>query len=580
MLPAVKKLVAFAILVCCVAAVGSDRARADDAIPLETVQAIKKATVYVKVRAGRVSSTGSGFLMNVEGTTGLIVTNHHVVYPNAVVKAGPFPPRIPKPAALSDANSTVTVVFFSGTPDEVTVRAELVASDKDKDLAILKVTGVKKLPEPVSFKDPPKLVETMPIFMFGFPFGEVLAEGKENPGITVGKGAVSSLRFDKKGELSRVQIDGALNPGNSGGPVVDSRGRLVGIAVATIRGSGIGLTIPSQELSRLLLGRVGSPSLRLIRRDKDAVEIEVELPLIDPLNKVRKVTLHYLAGTHRGKGPLTSEPGSAKIAMEIRDRAARTKINLASGTGPANALSIQAEYANEEDKIHLAEIRNETIPGLAVGGNPQVPVQPAFPVPGKEMTADELAQTLKSLGNDNKLVVWQALDRLGQAKPGQDRAEVLKALTSLLTNADLFVRSKAMRAYIAWAGKDGVPNYYKFLKKEDNFIVRAILIEGLSNLEGIRAAEPIARCLVHLTDRNVASKALKAMGPGVEMVVLRYIDDRDWGVRLEVCKILQEIGTKASISFLEQASEGLPAVWAPRVEEAARAAIAGINARK
>ena len=56
---------------------------------------------------------------------------------------------------------------------------------------------------------------------------------------------MSSLRNDSDGELSVVQIDGNLNPGNSGGPIVDTKGRLVGVAVATIRdGQGIGLVIP------------------------------------------------------------------------------------------------------------------------------------------------------------------------------------------------------------------------------------------------------------------------------------------------------------------------------------------------
>src|ERR1700686_3200891 len=93
----------------------------------------------------------------------------------------------------------------------------------------------------------------MPVFVFGFPFGKILATNKRNPAITVGKGSVSSIRLDEKDELALVQIDGALNPGKSGGPVVDAPGRLVGIAVATIKdSSGIGLAIPARQLKRLL----------------------------------------------------------------------------------------------------------------------------------------------------------------------------------------------------------------------------------------------------------------------------------------------------------------------------------------
>jgi hypothetical protein len=47
----------------------------------------------------------------------------------------------------------------------------------------------------------------MPVGVFGFPFGEVLAAGKGNPAITIGKGSISSLRLDEQGNLARVQID-------------------------------------------------------------------------------------------------------------------------------------------------------------------------------------------------------------------------------------------------------------------------------------------------------------------------------------------------------------------------------------
>ncbi len=76
---------------------------------------------------------------------------------------------------------------------------------------------------------------------FGFPFGKALSTTKGNPAVTVGKASVSSLRTGPDGGLAYVQIDGNLNPGNSGGPVVDAKGRLVGVAVATIKdGQGIG----------------------------------------------------------------------------------------------------------------------------------------------------------------------------------------------------------------------------------------------------------------------------------------------------------------------------------------------------
>src|SRR5205085_9900747 len=111
-----------------------------------------------------------------------------------------------------------------------------------------KVAGVANLPHPVELSQAANLKETLPVTVFGFPFGEALAIEAGNPSITVSKGSVSSVRRNHRDEVVAVQIDGALNPGNSGGPVVDAEGRLVGIAVATIRGANIGLAIPAGEL--------------------------------------------------------------------------------------------------------------------------------------------------------------------------------------------------------------------------------------------------------------------------------------------------------------------------------------------
>src|SRR5438045_3492530 len=87
-----------------------------------TLAAIKNATVYVKVRIGDGLATGSAWLMNVEGETGYLVTNHHVIA-DARGRAGA-------------ASSPVTVVFYSGTTREKSVPAEVLASQRQPDLAV------------------------------------------------------------------------------------------------------------------------------------------------------------------------------------------------------------------------------------------------------------------------------------------------------------------------------------------------------------------------------------------------------------------------------------------------------------
>jgi S1-C subfamily serine protease len=633
-------------------------ARADDALPLETVQAIKAAAVYIKVESAILSGTGSGFLLRRDGTTALIVTNYHVARPKATVERPPAPerpgaperpdfpgfpelpipqppfpfrparpplpgmPRIPGmprmpgmpippalprgPATVTATDATITVVFDSGARTERSARAKVVAEDEKKDLAILEVRDVKDLPEPIRTDDPPRLVETMPVYVFGFPFGKKLATGKGNPAITVGRGSVSSIRLNDDGELSRVQIDGAINPGNSGGPVVDAKGRLVGIAFAYFgteeANTGIGLAIPAQELGRMVAGRVGTYNLRAVKRDKDSIELNVELRLIDPLHCVRGVALHCAPGTHKGKpgGPLSALPDGRKVVLEIKDQVAAGKVVLPAREGGPVPVSYHAEFVNGEGKTEFTEVRNDSfnLPGASVPRpdppappvppppavrRPDVPAPPPAPpalVPGRELTREELARVLADVKGGDSSRRRRACERLAAARPGEGRKEVVETLAPLLAEPNLFTRLAALKAHVAWAGTESAAVYYDLLKTETNFIARAILMEALAKLEGVRAAEAIAARLPEGADRGAAARALEAIGSPAEKYAVPFLSHRDWLVRIGACEILEKIGTAASVEALRKAADGLDGILAPGVTRAAEKAIAAIAARR
>jgi len=243
---------------------------ANGALPFATLDALKRAAVFVRVEAGNELASGSGFLARVDGTTGFVVTNHHVIAPEReriIVVQRPSLPRPPNsriPPRPSRGGTTIivqtkgfenptyTLVFNSGTPEEKSYPAEVAADDPQADLAILRIQNPPPGMALIAIDPQTPLLETMPVFVFGFPFGEMLSTNKGNPAITVGKASVSSIRKDAQGQLSLVQINGDLNPGNSGGPVVDHQGRLVGIAVAALKGTQIGLIIPAAKLPSLL----------------------------------------------------------------------------------------------------------------------------------------------------------------------------------------------------------------------------------------------------------------------------------------------------------------------------------------
>jgi len=259
-------------------------AEAQEAIPAATVAAIKDATVFIrtKIESQMVgpAMSGSGFLIRTEGTTGYIITNAHVIIP-------------PSGRQMFRKRPTTKVYFRSGTKLENQALAEIVARAPDRDLAVLRVTNVPNLPKPIDLIWDSHPIETMTVYMFGFPFGEMLAMGTDNPPVHVGRGQVSSIRWDEDNRIKSVLLDGTLNPGNSGGPVVDTKGKLVGISVAAIQGANIGIAIAVPQLLSMLNGQAQATNLAVKSAKEGMAELEVEVPLLDPLGKVKSARLLY-----------------------------------------------------------------------------------------------------------------------------------------------------------------------------------------------------------------------------------------------------------------------------------------------
>jgi serine protease Do len=267
-------------------------------MPVERLESLKDATVYVKAAKGYARGIGSGFVIEAEGNDGLVVTNEHVVNPTIRVERRTNGRQVGPTSVYTSAEpSAITLVFWSGTNKEASVSGEVLYADPKLDLAVVKFKGLSRMPAAIDYLHTPKVTETMQIFVFGFPFGAVLALGNPNPAVTVGKGMVSGLRRDKQNELNTVLIDGALNPGNSGGPVVDSAGRLVGVAAKTIRGSHIGLAIPTIKLMKVLTAKTGDVHLtarKLTVDGKGGVAIDVRTELVDPAKNIKELSLLYL----------------------------------------------------------------------------------------------------------------------------------------------------------------------------------------------------------------------------------------------------------------------------------------------
>jgi hypothetical protein len=156
--------------------------------------------------------------------------------------------------------------------------------DAVNDLALLRVEG-ENLPAPLTFGRSADLIETQEVVIFGYPFGELLGKN-----ISVNRSTVSSLRKEN-GTLMVVQLAGGLNPGNSGGPVTNNRGEVIGVSVAKLRGADtIGFAIPAEVAWEFVKdqwrsgGRIGGEPVA-IRPDvvKPPVNPPVNIPPVKPV---------------------------------------------------------------------------------------------------------------------------------------------------------------------------------------------------------------------------------------------------------------------------------------------------------
>lgn len=170
-------------------------------------------------------STGSGFVLTEDG---YVVTNHHVV----------------------EGASGVTVTMHDGTEYVATV----VGSDSTNDVAVLKIEEAVQL-QAVTIGSSEALSVGDQVVAIGNPLGELTST------LTVGYVSAKERDVTTDGKtINMIQTDAAINSGNSGGPLFNSQGEVVGITTAKYSGSsssgatieGIGFAIPIDDVMPLV----------------------------------------------------------------------------------------------------------------------------------------------------------------------------------------------------------------------------------------------------------------------------------------------------------------------------------------
>jgi S1-C subfamily serine protease len=181
------------------------------------VQQVLPSVASLRVRSRLGDGAGSASVLTSDG---FLLTSAHVV----------------------DGVNTVVAAFGDGT--EVT--ADVVGRDAFSDLAVLRARG--EVPSPVALGDASKLQVGQLVIAVGNPLG---LAGSVTAGIISGLGRSLPTRQGRVVD-EVIQTDAALNPGNSGGVLADSRGRMIGVNTA-VAGIGVGLAVPINETTERII---------------------------------------------------------------------------------------------------------------------------------------------------------------------------------------------------------------------------------------------------------------------------------------------------------------------------------------
>lgn len=270
----------------------------DDRARISINRALEKSTVLIASsdRSGK-GGIGSGFVASEEG---LIVTNYHVI-------------------SSYRQGATIAVRF----KDSEFLPAEVVAEDPANDLALLRIVappaGIDLHPLPLGDSDAVAVGQT--VLAKGNPYG---LEGTLSQGIV---SAVRNIPSPSGGEIrGAIQTDAAIGQGNSGGPLVNARGEVIGVISATLfdkeRAAGvanINFAVPVNRAKELIASvRSGRSAQPVARRPIAPPQPVAQSPAASPSVYLGISGIDYEKGNVRGVKIVRIEPQSPAQEAGLR----------------------------------------------------------------------------------------------------------------------------------------------------------------------------------------------------------------------------------------------------------------------
>ena len=295
----------------------------------------KAATAFVEVTK---FGTGTAFCIH---PSGLFITNEHVV---------------------RGAADEVILVLNPSVEGQRVLKAKVVRTDKVLDLALLRVEGEKDL-QSLSLGSVKGIAELSEVVACGFPLGFSLStDKKEYPAISVNAGSVTALRY-KDRVLDSLQIDITLTFGNSGGPVLDENGQVVGVVVRGLSGVGKGI---SQAIPvSLLEGFLNKPDIAFaapeLTRETQDKPTEFKAGVVSFVPKAPESTLKLIlqAGDEAPREFAMKKQGSAWVATAVPavKAAARVEISAVLGSSSVTGTTDDAVFKLAGKPMRLSGVK-------------------------------------------------------------------------------------------------------------------------------------------------------------------------------------------------------------------------------
>ncbi|MBI4600502.1 MAG: trypsin-like peptidase domain-containing protein [Planctomycetes bacterium] len=342
------------------------------------IEAARRAFVFL---AG-----GSGFLIGSDGSGGYVLTNAHVV------------------ADAADAGRTAFAVHLTGGKPFV---ADLVGRDPEGDVALLKLRGDPGVP-PIELGDSEALRPGQQVIALGDPFllaSESLFLERPPPDYepSASLGVVSAVHRSSDTYTDAIQVDAALNRGNSGGPLLTLEGKAVGIngkiemRFDTGTNTGVGYAIPTSQVQRFLepLRNAGGGIVRHgVVLGVEVAERSGDLPGL-PVKSVKGGSPAEAAGLRAGDVVLSVE------GLPVRSR---TRFAGIAGTYPAgHPLALRVARGAGEHTLRVPLVEHGRLPFLGLqtktdeapdGGARVVKVIPGSPADRAGLRVDDVIVSL------------------------------------------------------------------------------------------------------------------------------------------------------------------------------------------